>query len=196
MVLANRACQTVRVWIATLTQADLTLRKWLNIRELERLSRYESQSDGARFLLGAVMLRLAVGSELEISPRNVPVHRACGTCGRWHGRPVVPDSRLELSVSHSGLVVALALGVGGPVGIDVERVGDNRPEDVRSWTRAEARLKAGGGSGLAVRELDAPVSGYIMSIATANRATVAVRPATDLLAVAPFSAPIDESAAE
>jgi 4'-phosphopantetheinyl transferase len=182
MAAANVSFQTVRVWVATLTQADLTLSRWLDGREFERLLRYEMQADRARFLLGAVMLRLAVGNELRKSPQDVPVNRSCGICGRWHGRPVVPDSGLELSVSHSGLVVAVALGIGGPVGIDVERVGDNRPGRIRSWTRTEARLKAGGGSGLAVCELAAPVSGYIMSIATGDRTTVAVQPAAELLA--------------
>jgi 4'-phosphopantetheinyl transferase len=178
--------QTVRVWIATLAQADANLRSWLDDEELERLLRYEGSADRARFLLGAVMLRLAVANELGTSPLNVPVHRVCGTCGRRsHGRPIVPNSGLELSVSHSGLVVALALGTGSPVGIDVERVGDYRPEDIRSWTRAEARLKAGGGSGLTIRELAAPVPGYFMSIATGDGANVAVRLAAELLPPAP-----------
>lgn len=181
MGLVNPVAPSVRVWIATLVQADLALRRWLDDRELERLSRYESQADQARFLLGAAMLRAAVGNELGRPPRDVLVHRTCTTCGRWHGRPTVPDSRLLLSVSHGGLVVALALAIGGPVGIDVEAVGRCPTRGTRSWTRAEARLKAGGDRRLVLRELTAPVPGHVLSIATAAHATVQVRPCAELL---------------
>jgi len=178
---AKAFSQPVRVWVATLSDADLALRAWLDDREIERFVRYRADTDRARFLLGAAMLRSAVGSELGMQPWRVPVHRECAVCGRWHGPPVVPDTRLALSVSHGGLLVALALAVDHAVGVDVERVAGRHQEDVRRWTGAEARFKAGGDPGLGVRELTAPLSGHVLTLATAPDATVQVLPSDQLL---------------
>lgn len=183
MVRANTMPPLVRVWVATLAQADLEFRAWLDDRELERLTRYQFDADRARFLLGAAMLRAAVGAQLGLRPRDVPVDRACAACGRWHGRPVVPGTRLALSVSHGGLLVALALAVGGRVGIDVERL-DGRPlEDVRQWTRAEARFKAGGNPTLTVRDLPAPIPGHVLTLAAAPDLTMHLMPTDKLLSL-------------
>src|SRR3712207_2190245 len=104
MEATNVASEPVRVWVATLAQADSGLRTWLNGRELDRLARLESPADQGRFLLGAAMVRSAVGIQLGIPPGEVPVDRTCPECGRWHGRPRVHDSSLEISVTHSGLL--------------------------------------------------------------------------------------------
>lgn len=186
MVDANTIPPLVRVWVATLADADLAFRAWLDDRELERYGRFQAEADRARFLLGAAMLRSAAGSELGVSPRAVTVDRGCDTCGRWHGRPVVPGTRLALSVSHGGLVVVLALAVDSPVGIDVERI-DGRPlAEVRSWTSAEARFKAGSSLPLRVQELPAPLPGHVLTLAAAPGAPVQVRPAASVLARPPF----------
>jgi 4'-phosphopantetheinyl transferase len=185
MVHANTVPPLVRVWVATLADADLAFRAWLDDRELERYARLQAEVDRARFLLGAAMLRSAVGSELGMSPREVTVDRGCADCGRWHGRPVVPGTLLALSVSHGGLVVVLALTVDGPVGVDVERVDGRQPADVRAWTRAEARFKAGSGHALGVQELAAPVPGHVLTLAAAPTAAVQVLPAASVLARPP-----------
>ena len=177
----NPSPAAVRIWFAALPQADLRLRGWLDVRENERFDRYESPADQARFLLGAAMLRAAVGLELGVPPRIVSVDRGCGDCGRWHGRPRVPGSTLQLSVSHSGLVVALAMAIKCSVGIDVERERD-RPEGLESWTREEARFKAGGDARLVVRGVPTPLPGHVVSVATEPYAAVQVRPAGELIA--------------
>ena len=186
---ANTIPPLVRVWVATLAEADLAFRAWLDDQELERYGQFQAEADRARFLLGAAMLRSAAGSELGVPPRAVTVDRGCDTCGRWHGRPVVPGTRLALSVSHGGLVVVLALALDGPVGVDVERV-DGRPlADVRSWTSAEARFKAGSGLPLRVQELTAPVPGHVLTLAAPPGASVQVLPAAGLLTGPPIIAP-------
>lgn len=162
-------------------------RGWLDDRELERFLRYQGDADRARFLLGAAMLRSAMGTELGTTPRDVPVDRTCTACRGWHGRPVVPDFPFSLSVSHGGSLVALAVAVGSPVGIDVERVGPRRERRTRSWTRAEARFKAGDDPGLVVRELAAPVRGHVLSLAATADATVQMLAASELLASTPTS---------
>lgn len=186
MVRANTIPPLVRVWLATLVDADVAFRAWLDDRELERLARYQAEADRARFLLGAAMLRSAVGSQLGMQPRDVPVDRACDACGRWHGRPVVPGTRLALSVSHGGLVVVLALAVDGAVGVDVERIDGRHLEDVRDWTRAEARFKAGGDPRLVVHELTAPVAGHVLTLASAPEVAVQVLPSASVLTRPPL----------
>ena len=171
----NPVSPSVRMWVATLAQADLTLRRWLDSRETDRFLNYESQADQARFLLGAAMLRSAVGQELGIRPEDVPVDRECDRCGAWHGRPRVRGSSLQLSVSHAGLLVAFAMAVGGPVGVDVERLRSSRAT-VESWTRKEARFKAGGGVGLGAHSLPVPWPGHVMAVAHVKGATVELSP--------------------
>ena len=169
----NPAPPSVRIWVATLTQADLRLRRWLDPREMGRFLSYESQADQARFLLGAAMLRSAVGQQLGMRPEDVPVNRECDSCGAWHGRPRVPGSSLHLSVSHAGLLVAVAMATAGPVGIDVERIRSSRAA-VESWTHQEARFKAGSGEDLIVHSLPLPWPGHLMAVAHPKSATVEV----------------------
>lgn len=169
----NPAPPSVRIWVATLAQADLSLRRWLNRREMGRFRSYESQADQGRFLLGAAMLRSAVGQQLGVRPEDVPVDRTCESCGAWHGRPRVPGSSLQLSVSHAGLLVAFAMAIAGPVGIDVERVRSSRAA-AESWTHQEARFKAGSGEDLLVHSLPLPWPGHLMAVAHQMSATVEV----------------------
>lgn len=171
----------VRVWVATLVQADLALRGRLDDRERERFERYATDADRARFLLGAAMLRAAAAGVLGTRPSDVAVDRTCLTCGGWHGRPVVPGAAFSLSVAHGGSLVTLALAAAGPVGVDVEPLRARAGRRTRRWTRAEARFKAGDGPGLIVRELVAPLPGHVLSLATCGRAPVQVRPAAELL---------------
>jgi hypothetical protein len=175
VVVDNPAPPSVRVWVATLAKADLSLRRWLDPREMDRFQSYESQADQARFLLGAAMLRSAVGQELGIRPEDVPVDRECDNCGGWHGRPRVPGSSLQLSVAHAGLLVAFAMADEGRVGVDVERIRSSRAI-VESWTRNEARFKAGSGVGLVVRLFPVPWPGHVMAVAHAKGATVDLHP--------------------
>jgi len=185
VVVTSPTHPSVQVWVATLAQADLEMRRWLNDPELERLRRYEGDADRARFMLGAAMLRSAAATVLGMRPQDVPVDRSCGSCHRWHGPPRVPGSPLALSVSHSGLVVAVALAKGGRVGIDVERDGRRGLQHTEAWTRAEARRKAGDGPGLVAYELPAPAAGHVMSIVTEAVARVGVRPAEELFVMYP-----------
>ena len=58
------------------------------------------------------------------------------------------------------------MAAGYRIGIDVERIGGRPVEQIRQWTAAEARFKAGPGDGLAVYEITPPQAGYLVSIAT------------------------------
>ncbi|MET8832464.1 hypothetical protein ABZV78_00905 [Micromonospora sp. NPDC004540] len=173
----------ITVFTVGLTAAHVGLLKVLDDRERQRLDSIVPEADRARFLLGAALLRTVAGSMLDLPADAVTVDRTCSQCGRWHGRPRLPGTVLEMSVSHSGAVVTVAaLPGGGRVGVDVERIGDRPVREVVAWTIAEARFKAGGGSGLTLHRLPPPAPGHVLTVATDRAgATVEVVDATTLL---------------
>ena len=160
-----------QVWWATprfVTEGHVTL-----LCDVERRRRhaYRRAIDRDRFTLGAALIRIVVGLHTGQHPGAVRVDRACTTCGQPHGKPRLPGTGVEVSVSHSGERVALACTLGAPVGIDVEEVssgldvallagavldaseaahlatideGLRRHAFVTYWTRKEAIVKATG----------------------------------------------------
>jgi 4'-phosphopantetheinyl transferase len=142
----------------------------LNGAETERCGRYRLAADRARFTLAAALLRAVAGRATGDDPAAIVVDRTCHTCGDPHGRPRLPGTRLEASISHSGDIVAVALAEAGPVGVDIEQLSAADYSDLTStvcttveqrnlytvddfysyWTRKEAVLKATG-EGLARR---------------------------------------------
>lgn len=178
---AGAQCEVHVGRIQDLRPAHLAL---LHDQERARAERYRLAADRDRFRLGAVLLRSAAARHLDVPPADVAVDRTCGRCGAQHGRPHLPGTGLNASVSHSGEVVAVAITWCGPVGVDVEAVRaidfaamaesvctPAERIEVRTeadfftiWTRKEAVLKATG-EGLS-------------------------RPMTDLQVTPPASAPV------
>jgi len=146
--------------------AEVTLASLLNSRERARLDRIVAEADRGRFLLGAALLRRMVGAHLGIKPENVEIDRTCITCGEWHGQPAIPGLDLQVSVAHSGTLVAVAIAAGYRIGIDVEQVRGRPAQEIRRWTAAEARFKADPGTDLAVYDVSAPQAGYLVTLAT------------------------------
>ncbi|GAB3929600.1 4'-phosphopantetheinyl transferase superfamily protein [Kribbella albertanoniae] len=173
----------VEVWWAGIGQARPEFVADLNAVEQERYARYLRDADKARFLLGVTMVRRLLGARMSLPPANVVLDRACRDCGKPHGK--VQAEGVELSVSHSGDWVGLAIGT-APVGLDVEQIGSLvdvdgvagmslAPEELqelkrydgiekaraftRYWTRKEALLKATGdgiGAGLSTVVVSPP----------------------------------------
>lgn len=166
------------MWWAALQDVRPAHVKLLNETERGRRDRYLRDADRDRFTLGVAITRLAAGALLGLAPEAVPVTRACPDCDRPHGRPAI-EGGPDLSVSHSGDRVGVALAGSGPVGLDVEA--DNRrletdisghvlaPDEhlpagmdqrtalLTYWTRKEAVLKATGDG------LRAPLTGVHLS---------------------------------
>jgi 4'-phosphopantetheinyl transferase len=124
--LDDGACQ---VWWARPRQVpEPLLRTALSDTERQRADRYRREDDQLRSLSGAWLLRSALAAHLGASPDGVKLDRTCDECGEPHGRPrLVGDAGIELSVSHSGDRVAVAISRAGPVGVDVERI-DMKPQ--------------------------------------------------------------------
>jgi len=111
------------------------------------LARYTG-SDG--FLAGRLLLR-RLASELLGEP--VDIVAVCPDCGGPHGKPGIPDSDLQLSLSHGAGVVVAAASRGRRVGVDIDAqspaalaaIGALTGEaTLQRWTRVEAILKADG----------------------------------------------------
>ena len=108
------------------------------------------------------LLRLVLSSLTDVAPQDHVLTRRCGACGGEHGKPVLDHPTLHVSLAGTRHVVAVVVGPGQPVGIDVERVRSTgfhgfdavalAPGErarslrgrARAWTRKEALLKATG----------------------------------------------------
>jgi 4'-phosphopantetheinyl transferase len=136
----------------------------LNDAERGRREELRQESGKRRFTVAAALLRLVAAAHTGQLPAAVVVDRRCDGCDRPHGRPRIAGSDLRLSVSHSGGRVVLAATRAGPVGVDVEEIGEVdldslvpavlAPDEADSvvtasdfytyWTRKEAVVKATG----------------------------------------------------
>lgn len=110
----------VEVWWAKISDVRWELIAELDAAERGRLAAYARQEDKDRFLLGTAVARRVLGIHLMIPPSEVRLDRTCEDCGRPHGKVRVDG--MELSVSHSGDLIAVAFHPSTPVGLDVEKV--------------------------------------------------------------------------
>jgi 4'-phosphopantetheinyl transferase len=111
------------VWWARPAVATERLLAMLDDVERERYDKYRLEVDRLRFLTGRTLLRMIAGRRLGVEPERVTLDASCYDCGKPHGKPhVVAAGAPEMSVSHSGSLVALAVTGGPPVGIDVEQI--------------------------------------------------------------------------
>jgi 4'-phosphopantetheinyl transferase len=108
----------VEVWWARVSDARPELAYELDGAEHGRLAAYARDEDKARFLLGCAIARRVLGVHLLLPPNQVKLDRTCPDCGRPHGK--VRTEGMQLSVSHSGDLVAVAFHPSTPVGLDVE----------------------------------------------------------------------------
>ncbi|MDA2804831.1 4'-phosphopantetheinyl transferase family protein [Nocardiopsis suaedae] len=182
------------IWWATPALAHPALERLLDARERERHARFRRQADRDRYIVAHALARLAVAREAGCAPAAVAFDLHCRNCDgadrEPHGKPVPagPAAGLEVSISHSGDRVALAVARGVPVGVDVEEVSPRRdtsslaemalapaerealaalPADRAAegfftyWARKEALLKASGEgiyAGLAAVEVSSPAA--------------------------------------
>jgi 4'-phosphopantetheinyl transferase len=156
---------TINVWWAQLSQLReldaATARLLITPEEQARAAAYRTVDDRLRFQIGVAVTRMALAAELNCLPDEIQLDRTCPDCGRPHGK--VRTAGWEVSVSHSGDLIGVALGTVAPLGLDVEQVRaieasvaslvltPSEERQVRSaadfimyWTRKEAVVKATG----------------------------------------------------
>lgn len=137
------------VWWATPAVSTPNLLGLLDAVEHERHEAYRRTIDRARFLTGRVVAKAALGAALGIEPARVVLDSTCPDCGRMHGKPrvVAPDGYPadrplpEMSISHSGDRVAVAITDGLPVGVDVEQERDLQVNEMVRLTLSAAELE-------------------------------------------------------
>ncbi|MFI7503445.1 4'-phosphopantetheinyl transferase family protein [Streptomyces sp. NPDC049687] len=191
----------VEVAWARLGDAHDGLLALLDPVERARYDATAGPADRGRFLVGCALSRLLLGESLGVPPADVPLRRVCPRCGGPHGkvRLDLPDRSsvslaYDLSVTHSGALVGVAVCRGARVGLDVEEADaaldvdsaartalsaresaalyalppeERKPAFLRTWTRKEAVLKALGVG------LHAPLRALEVSPADAPPAVVA-----------------------
>ena len=119
---------TAAVWWARRQDASPRLAGLLDPAERERWADFRRDADRDRFLVGASLAKTVIAACTGRRPAEVGLDRTCRRCGRPHGKPSVRHGGPELSVAHSGDLVAVAVAA-APVGVDVEQV-DGRPHEV------------------------------------------------------------------
>ena len=144
------------VWWARTSDADSRLTRLLDEGEQIRNARFRRQADRDRHLLGRALARLALADLAGCPPEKVTFDLRCRSCEEKertgarggddepHGKPHPsgPAEGLEISVSHSGDWVALAVSEGAPVGVDVEGVSAARDvEGLADFTLAEVERR-------------------------------------------------------
>ncbi|MEC4017535.1 4'-phosphopantetheinyl transferase family protein [Streptomyces sp. H27-D2] len=172
-------------WAAPLPGAEsrTDLLVLLDERERARWERFRLPDSRALHLTAHALARLVLAAHLDADPAGLRFTAVCKNCGGPHGKPrVVAPGDWELSLSHSGRRVAVAVARSLPLGVDVEQVSGRRedlienvltaaerralaacPADarqadfIRYWTRKESVLKATG-DGLTIEPSQLAVS--------------------------------------
>jgi 4'-phosphopantetheinyl transferase len=126
------APEQVQVWWASLDAEPIedddraALVADLDPATLAKVARYHRAEDRDRALAGHVLLRRLLAAVVGGRPAGLVLRTRCAGCGRTdHGKPYLdtggPTPPVEVNLSHSGPVVAVALApAGSPVGVDVE----------------------------------------------------------------------------
>jgi len=159
------------VWFCNVGNLDeerfLRFESWLSNSEKERYRHFVRAERRRQFLVGRVLVRLALAELLGIVPSEVMLLERVGNAPAL----ALPERPcLGLSISHSGPWVACAVSLVGPVGLDIECIDPARDvlamteqafgaevavqlealnEDerlhvfYRMWCRHEARIKLG-----------------------------------------------------
>ncbi len=106
-------------------QSRLVLHEFLTTTERRRVAELRHRNDQDRFTIGRCAVRSLAARKLDCNPSDVSL-----ALDR-RGRPWLPGSGLECSISHSGDMVAVGVAK-RRIGVDIQ----NRPETIpHGWTR-------------------------------------------------------------
>jgi 4'-phosphopantetheinyl transferase len=123
----------VPLWAPPARQAELEA--MLEPHERERLARFAFPWLRTRYAVAHAALRTVAARHLACSP--AALRFAAGP----HGKPLLPGTGLELSLSHADGWGMIALGPAHPVGVDLEAIAPRRVDAsmIRAVTSARER---------------------------------------------------------
>ena len=151
----------------------LRFRDWLSAGEVARYQRFVRAQRLRQFVVGRVLLRMALGRLLNVAPREVQLEEQVGKAPLLVS-PVVKGGMPGFSIAHSGRWVACVVSAQTALGLDIEMLDAGRdlaalaaqafdarevsrwrglPEArrvdgfYRMWSEKEARFKLGGDVG-------------------------------------------------
>jgi 4'-phosphopantetheinyl transferase len=102
------------------TDADLLrYRGWLSAGETARYQRFVRAQRQRQFVVGRVLLRMALGRLLNVAPQDVRLEEQVGKAPRLVA-PVLKGSSPGFSIAHSGRWVACATSAQTALGLDIE----------------------------------------------------------------------------
>lgn len=107
-------------------------------QENQRIEAAGSARERARLATSFELVRKSLAEVLNTNPNDIALTRTCANCGLSHGKPRLRGSKIDVSVTHAGDWVAVAIGDGYRVGIDAEK------GNYRAWTALEAVTKCDG----------------------------------------------------
>jgi 4'-phosphopantetheinyl transferase len=118
--LTSRTAPAATIWLSdSRIVADHELDNrldWLTDDEVARYRRFVRPQRQQQFLLGRVLLRVALGDLLDVEPDTISLSERPGRAPVLHGVDPVPG----FSISHSGPWVACAVSADLPLGLDIE----------------------------------------------------------------------------
>lgn len=102
------------------TDAELQrLRGWLSPGEMARHQRFVRAYRQRQFVVGRVLLRMALGRLLGVTPQEVRLEEQVGKAPRL-AAPVLKGVQPGFSIAHSGRWVACAVSAHTALGLDIE----------------------------------------------------------------------------
>jgi 4'-phosphopantetheinyl transferase len=113
------------VWWARPSRRPAHVMQLLDGKERARSAAFHRLEDRWRFVTARALTRTVLGRYLDVDPVALHVAARCNRCGSTsHGKPrlVKPDANMEMSLSHSGDLVAVAVARSVAVGVDVQEV--------------------------------------------------------------------------
>jgi 4'-phosphopantetheinyl transferase len=139
---------TVLLWMVdadAVADADLQrYRGWLSASEMARHQRFVRAQRQRQFIVGRVLLRVALGHALGRPPQEIQLEEQVGKAPRM----TVPGLKAGFSISHSGRWVACAVSTATALGLDIELRDPSRDlaalaaqafdaEEMAQWTRLQ-----------------------------------------------------------
>ena len=102
------------------TDAELQrLRGWLSPGEMARHQRFVRAQRQRQFVAGRVLLRMALGRLLGVTPQEIRLEEQVGKAPRL-AAPMLKGTQPGFSIAHSGRWVACAVSAQTALGLDIE----------------------------------------------------------------------------